>query len=77
MTLGRWDSFSCPPEVYRGFNNTSDSEPAVLLTVINGEPDARDDVNVPPAITEHIRSTYGEPVVEEFRKLAGLPDAKG
>lgn len=76
LTLNRWDSFSCPPEVYRGFTNASDAEHAVLLTVINGDPNARDDVNVPQAITEHLRTVYGEPVVEEFRKLASLPDAE-
>lgn len=75
LTLERWDSFSCPPEVYRGFTNASDEEQAVLLTVINGDSNARDDVNVPPAITEHLREVHGEPVVEEFRKLANLPDA--
>ena len=77
LTLNRWDSFSCPPEVYSGFNNASDTEQAVLLTVINGDPNARDDVNVPPAITEQLRSAHGEPVVEEFRKLANLPDSDG
>jgi len=75
LTLDRWDTFSCPPEVYRGFNNASDSVQAVLLTVINGDPQARDDVNVPPAITRHLRERYGEPVVEEFRKIASLPEA--
>lgn len=75
LTLGRWDTFSCPPEAYRGFNNASDTRQAVLLTVINGDPAARDDVNVPPAITRHLRETYGEPVVEQFRQIAILPDA--
>ncbi len=75
LTLGRWDTFSCPPGAYRGFNNASDSRQAVLLTVINGDPNARDDVNVPPAITRHLREAYGEAVVEEFRKIADLPDA--
>ena len=75
LTLNRWDSFSCPPEVYRGFNNASDSAGAVLLTVINGAPDARADVNVPASITHHLRATYGEAVVSEFRKIAELPEA--
>lgn len=74
VTLNRWDTFSCPPGAYRGFNNASEAEEAVLLTVINGDPDARDDVNVPPSITNHLREQYGEPVVEEFRKIADLPE---
>jgi quercetin dioxygenase-like cupin family protein len=74
VTLDRWDTFSCPPGAYRGFNNASDSEQAVLLTVINGDPNTRDDVNVPPSITTHLRETYGPSVVEEFRKLAELPE---
>ncbi len=76
VTLQRWDSFSCPPEVYRGFTNASDTDQAVLLTVINGDPDARDDVNVPAAITEQLRRDHGEPVVEAFRAIASLPDAE-
>ena len=75
LTLGRWDSFSCPPEVYRGFTNASDADQAVLLTVINGDPNARDDVGVPPAVTERLRVEHGEAVVEEIRKIADLPDA--
>ena len=75
VTLGRWDVFSCPPEVYRGFNNASDSAQAVLLTVINGDPNARSDVDVPPSITRELRQTYGQPVVEEFRKVAELREA--
>ncbi len=75
VTLGRWDTFSCPPEVFRGFNNASDTEEAVLLTVISGSPDARDDVDVPVAITEHLRGTYGQAVVDEFTKVVALPEA--
>lgn len=74
VTLGQWDTFSCPPEAYRGFNNASDSERAVLLTVINGDPQARDDVNVPPAVTQHLRDNFGEPVLEAFREVVALPE---
>lgn len=73
LTLGRWDTFSCPPQVYRGFNNASDKAEAVLLTIINGAADARDDVNVPAAVTRHLRDTYGEAVVDEFRQVVDLP----
>ena len=76
LTLGRWDTFSCPPAVYRGFNNASDAEQAVLLTVINGDPNARDDINVPPSITRHLRDNYGEAVVEEFREVVMLPETE-
>lgn len=75
LTLGRWDTFSCPPEVFRGFNNASDTNEAVLLTIINGDPAGRDDVDVPEAITEHLRDTYGERVVQEFTKVVALPGA--
>jgi quercetin dioxygenase-like cupin family protein len=75
LTLGRWDTFSCPPQIYRGFNNASDIDSAVLLTVINGDPNARDDVNVPAAITQHLRDNYGESVVEEFRQVVALPES--
>lgn len=76
LTLGRWDTFSCPPQVYRGFNNASDSKGAVLLTVINGDPDARDDVNVPAAVTQQLRDEFGEPVVQEFHKVVALPESE-
>jgi quercetin dioxygenase-like cupin family protein len=73
ITLGKWDTFSCPPGVYRGFVNASSKEKAVLLTTINGDPKERDDVNVPRAITEHLNSEFGEKVVEEFKKVVNLP----
>ena len=73
VTLGKWDTFSCPPGVYRGFVNASSEERAVLLTAINGDPKERDDVNVPRAITEQLHSEFGEEVVEEFRKVVNLP----
>lgn len=73
VTLGKWDTFSCPPGVYRGFVNASSEEKAVLLTAINGDPKERDDVNVPRAITEQLHSEFGEEVVEEFRKVVNLP----
>ena len=76
LTLGRWDTFSCPPAVYRGFNNASDIDQAVLLTVINGDPNERDDINVPATITQHLRDNYGEAVVEQFREVVALPEAE-
>lgn len=76
LTLGKWDTFSCPPQVYRGFNNASSEQKAVLLTVINGDANARDDVNVPASITHHLRDTYGETVLEEFTKVVKLPETE-
>ena len=76
LTLGKWDTFSCPPEAYRGFNNASTENQAVLLTIINGDPDVRDDVNVPSAITSQLRDNYGQAVVEEFTKVVALPDVE-
>ena len=75
LTLAKWDTFSCPPEAYRGFNNASSENQAVLLTIINGSPDARDDVNVPAAVTHHLRDNFGESVVEEFTKVVNLPES--
>ncbi len=74
LTLGRWDTFSCPPGAFRGFNNASNKDQAVLLTIINGDPDTRDDVDVPSSITEHLRENFGEAVVEEFRQVVDLPE---
>ena len=42
--------------------------------MINGDPNERDDVDVPSAVTEELSSRFGESVVEEFRKLVDLPE---
>ena len=73
ITLGKWDTFSCPPGIYRGFINASSKKRAVLLTTINGNPKERDDVNVPKAVTEHLNSEFGPDVVKEFKKVVNLP----
>ncbi len=69
VILNKWDTFSCPPGVYRGFHKVADKD-SVLPTVITGEVGARDDVAVPPKITEELRADFGEEVVERFRKIA-------
>ena len=69
ITLNKWDVFSCEPVMYRGFRNVADTD-SVLLTVITGEVDARDDISVPPTVTEEVRDGYGEEVLEAFKKLA-------
>ena len=43
VTLEKWDVFSCPPNVYRGFHNVGDRD-SVQLKVITGTGVGRDDV---------------------------------
>ena len=43
---------------------------AVLLTVITGAVDARDDVCVPPSVGREIDDRFGGEVLDAFRKLA-------
>ncbi|MDP6810347.1 MAG: cupin domain-containing protein [Kiritimatiellia bacterium] len=69
VTLNKWDTFSCPPKVYRGFRNVGDTD-AVLLTTITGPVDARDDVGVPPSVGEEVQSRFGDEVLDEFKKIA-------
>ncbi len=68
VTLDKWDTFSCPPRVYRGFRNVGDGD-AVQLTVITGIGDARDDVSMPNSIAEEVGRDYAEKVVEAFRSV--------
>lgn len=69
ITLGKWDTFSCPPGAYRGFRNAG-SEDCVLLTVISGAVDARDDVCVPPSVGRDIDERFGGKVLDAFKQLA-------
>jgi quercetin dioxygenase-like cupin family protein len=73
VRLNKWDVFSCPPGVYRGFRNVADKD-SVLLTVITGEVAARDDVGMPPKVTEQIRTDYGEDVLRRFRTIMTFND---
>lgn len=68
VTLNKWDTFSCPPRVYRGFRNVGTSD-AIQLTVITGLVDARDDVSMPHSIAEEVGRDYGEKVVDAFRSV--------
>lgn len=68
ITLDKWDAFSCPPNVYRGFRNVGSTD-AVQLTVITGVSDGRDDVSMPDSIARRVRGEYGEPVLEAFKKV--------
>lgn len=62
LILEKWDAFSCPPRVYRGFRNIWDRDSA-LMTIISGPADARDDVSMPPHIADELRQ-FGPKVLE-------------
>ena len=68
VTLNKWDTFSCPPGVYRGFSNVGDTD-AVQLTVLTGQGENRDDVSMPHSIAERVSRDHGEKVVEAFRSV--------
>ena len=68
VTLNKWDAFSCPPGVYRGFRNCGTTD-AVQLTVITGLADGRDDASVPDSVKRQLRGEFGEEVVQAFAKL--------
>jgi quercetin dioxygenase-like cupin family protein len=68
ITLDKWDAFSCPPFVYRGFRNVGTTD-AVQLTVITGVTEGRDDVSMPDSIAQQVRREHGEPVLEAFKKV--------
>ena len=68
LTLNKWDTFSCPPRVYRGFHNVGDTD-AVQLTVITGVEEGRDDVSMPDSIAVEARQNFGAKVVDAFRSI--------
>ena len=68
ITLDKWDAFSCPPFVYRGFRNVGSTD-AVQLTVITGLTANRDDVSMPDSIAQQVRREHGEPVLEKFKTV--------
>ena len=77
VRLNKWDTFSCPPGVCRGFVNVDDRD-SVLLTVITGDVHARDDVTLPPVMAERLEALQPG-VLPEFEALglaftAGLAD---
>ena len=78
VTLNKWDVFSCPPKVYRGFKNVGETD-AVQLTVITGVDEGRDDVSMPDTIAQQVGKDYGEEIVDAFRSVFSLdsprPDA--
>lgn len=68
ITLNKWDCFSCPPRVYRGFRNVGTTD-AVQLTVLTGLQDGRDDVSMPHSIAERIEGEFGKEVREAYGKV--------
>ncbi len=67
VRLNKWDTFSCPPGVCRGFVNV-DAGDSVLLTVITGDVHARDDVTLPPVMAERLEALQPG-VLPEFEAL--------
>jgi quercetin dioxygenase-like cupin family protein len=76
VTLNKWDVFSCPPRIYRGFRNVGTTD-AVQLTVITGVEADRDDVSMPHAIAEQVRRDYGEKVLEAFKGVFHFDPPRG
>ena len=68
ITLDKWDAFSCPPNIYRGFRNVGTTD-AVQLTVITGISEGRDDVSMPDSVARQVRGEHGDGVLEAFRKV--------
>ena len=68
ITLDKWDVFSCPPNVYRGFRNVGTTD-AVQLTVITGISEGRDDVSMPDTVAREVRDGHGLAVLEAFKKV--------
>ena len=70
IVLNRWDTFSCPPGVNRGFRNV-DTTDSVLLTIITGGINDRNDIGLPPAIARQIEAVDAH-ALEVFKTKMGL-----
>jgi quercetin dioxygenase-like cupin family protein len=70
IVLNRWDTFSCPPGVNRGFRNV-DTKDSVLLTLITGGINDRNDIGLPPAIAKQIEAVDPH-ALEVFKTKMGL-----
>ena len=68
VTLDKFDTFSCPPKVYREFRNVGDID-AIQLTVITGQGENRDDVSIAHSVEVEVGEDYGEKVVNAFRNV--------
>ena len=69
VRLNQWDTFSCPPSIYRGFQNVGEGD-AVQLTIISGAVEGRDDVSMPASIAARVLKEHGEKVQAAFGRLA-------
>ena len=70
IVLNRWDTFSCPPGVNRGFRNV-DTKDSVLLTIITGGINDRNDIGLPPAVARQIEAVDPH-ALEVFTTKLGL-----
>lgn len=68
VRLGKWDVFSCPPGMYRGFRNVGKGD-AVQLTVITGLGAGRDDVSMPDSVARRVEREHGPEVLATFKGL--------
>ena len=71
--LNKWDTFSCPPGVCRGFRNVTDKD-AVILTVITGGVHDRNDVSLPPSVADELNK-LGPGVLAAFESIGLTFDA--
>ena len=70
IVLNRWDTFSWPPGVHRGFRNV-DVKDSVLLTIITGGINDRNDIGLPPAVAKQIEAVDPN-ALEVFKTKMGL-----
>lgn len=70
IVLEKWDTFSCPPGVNRGFRNV-DTKDSMLLTVITGGINDRNDIGLPPSVAKQIAAVDAN-ALEVFKTKLGL-----
>jgi len=73
VVLNKWDALSCPPGQCRGFRNIADKD-SVILTVITGGVQDRNDVSLPPSAAEEL-DRIGPGVLAAFEKTGLTFDA--
>ncbi len=71
VTLNKWDTFSCPPRVYRGFENVGDID-AVQLTVITGLGETGDDVSIANSVAVEVERDHGKKIVDAFAEVFSI-----
>ena len=75
VTLDKFDTFSCPPLVYREFRNVGETD-AIQLTVITGQGEKRNDVSIAHSVEQQVGREYGEKVVDAFRGVFSFDPAQ-